>query len=176
MPGSSVGGEDCSECSEFIEFEPVTLTGCVGFLRGAVGPEIFAGVRRLDVEPDELLCVLENKRGVCSVSSSASPSASSSRGDKNSSSDGSAGSSSIGSSGPVGSRVASSVTTEKSLGGGASSSGVSSSGVSRFSLSEGTARDQEKGQSLALCSSDLQMLHRRGSGQSLARWPVCSQL
>ena len=46
MPASSVGGGDCSECSEFIVFDPVTLTGCVGFLIGAVGPEIFAGVRR----------------------------------------------------------------------------------------------------------------------------------
>ena len=170
MP-ASFGGEGCSEYSEFIVFDPVTLTGCVGFLIGAVGPEIFAGVRRLDVEPEELLCVLENKCRVSSVSSSASPSASSSRGDKSSSSDCSAGSSSIGSSGLVGSRVASSVTTEKSLGGGASSSGVLP-----VSVPEGMARDLEKGQSFALCSSDLQMLHNRGSGQSLARWPVCSQL
>ena len=69
---SSVGGDDCAECSQFIVFDPVTLTGCVGFLVGAVGPEIFVRVCRLGMESEELLCVLENRRRVCSVSSTAS--------------------------------------------------------------------------------------------------------
>ena len=38
------------------------------------------------------------------------------------------------------------------------------------------SRVQEKGQERALWSGDLQILQRSSSGQSDARWPVCSQL
>ena len=49
-------------------------------------------------------------------------------------------------------------------------------GVSSEEEVSSFTRAHEKGQSLAVCSSVLQMLQRSGSGQSEAKWPVCSQL